>query len=139
MTLKNHPLFNSLLTINNRPPQTFEDWFSFLKNSVDSGAKIDDYCLWEACKSGCLPIMHYLFPITSNINFIPHKSSALQIAIQNEFDEIALALIAAGADPNLAGWCKFTGKVTDSPMKMAIAKERHSVISALLAAGATPI
>ena len=97
------------LTIEDRPPQTFEDWFGFLKKSVDSGAKVNDYCLWEACKLGCLPIVQYLISIGANVNFtppnrsMPHGSSALQMAIGNEFDEIALLLIAAGANPNLKG------------------------------------
>ena len=129
------------LTIEGRPPQAFEDWFGFLKKSVDSGAKVNDYCLWEACKLGCLPIVQYLISIGANVSFTPpnrstikpHGSSALQMAIGNEFDDIALMLIAAGADPD------FKGGFRESPLKLAVAKERHSVIRALLAAGATPM
>lgn len=129
------------LTNGDRPPQTFEDWFGFVKKSVESGAKINDYCLWEACKLGCLPIVRYLISIGANVNFappsrstlMPHSTSALQMAIGNEFDEIALLLISAGADPDLKGGTR------ESPLKLAVAKERHSVIRALLAAGATPL
>jgi ankyrin repeat protein len=128
------------LTKENRQPQTFQDWFGFLKKAVGSGAKVNDYCLWEACKLGCLPVLQYLISIGANVNFappsrsmlIPSSSSALQMAIGNEFDEVALLLISAGADPNLkCGFC-------ESPLELAVAKERHSVIRALLAAGATP-
>jgi len=120
------------LTIDDRPSQTFEDWFGFLKQSVGSGAKVNDYCLWEACKMGCAPIANYLISIGADVNFTPHHTSPLQKAIQNEFDEIALALIAAQADPNL------TGKLAQSPLKLAVTKEKHNIIRALLDAGATP-
>jgi ankyrin repeat protein len=121
------------LTVNNRPPQTFEDWFNFLKRAVNSGAKINNYCLWEACKMGCAPVVNYLISTGADVNFIAHLTSPLQIAIQNEFDETALALIAAKADPNL------TEKFSHSPLKLALAKERHAIIRALLDAGATPV
>jgi ankyrin repeat protein len=121
------------LTTDDRPPQTFDDWFGFLKKAVNCGAKINDYCLWEACKMGCAAVANYLISIGGNVNFTPHLSTPLQLAIQNEFDEIALALIAAKADPNL------TGKLADSPLKLAVAKEKHAIIRALLNAGATPV
>ena len=121
------------LTIGDRPPQTYESWFTFLKQAVDSGAKADDYCLWEACKMGCLPVLRYLISIGGDVNFRPHNNTALQIAVKHEFDEIALTLIAAGADPNLAG------KFGYPPLKLAVARERHLVIQALLAAGAIPL
>jgi ankyrin repeat protein len=120
------------LTIDNRPPQPFDDWFGFLKQAVDSGAKVNDYCLWEACKMGCMPIASYLISIGADVNFMPHLTTPLQKAIENEFDEIALALIAAKANPNL------TGKLSNSPLKLAVAKERHAIIRALLDAGAIP-
>lgn len=121
------------LTIGDRPPQTFDDWFGFLKRAVASGAKVNDYCLWEACKAGCLPMVRYLISIGADVNFTPHLSTPLQIAIEFEFDEIALELIAAKADPNLMGRDK------RSPLKLSVEKEKHSVTRALLAAGAKPL
>lgn len=118
------------LTINDRPPQTFEDWFGFLKRAVAAGAKVNDYCLWEACKSGCLPMVRYLISIGADVNFTPHLSTPLQKAIQSEFDEIALELIAAKADPNS------TGKLGHPPLQLAVEREKHVVIRALMAAGA---
>jgi ankyrin repeat protein len=111
------------LAIQDRPPQTFDDWFGFLKKSVESGAKVNDYCLWEACKLGCLPIVQYLIAVGANVDFappnrsalIPHSPSALQMAIGNEFDEIALLLISAGADPDLKGG------FLERPLELAVA------------------
>jgi len=112
---------------------SFQDWFDFLKQTVKARAKVNDYCLWEACKLGCTPVVHYLVSVGSNVNFMPHDTTPLQIAIHGGFDEIALALISAKADPNL------TGKFSPSPLKLAVAKERHTIIRALLDAGATPL
>ncbi len=121
------------LTIGDRPPQTFQDWFGFLKLAVDSGAEVNDRCLWEACKSGCLPLVRYLISIGADVNFMADRTTSLQKAIQFEFDEIALELLAAKADPNLTGDNRF------SPLKLAVEKERHVIIRALLDAGANPI
>lgn len=82
---------------------------------------------------GCVPIVNYLVSIGGDVNFMPHLNTPLQLAIQNEFDEIALLLIAAKADPNLKG------KIKHSPLKLAIEKEKHAIIRALLDAGATPV
>ncbi|MBI3853656.1 MAG: ankyrin repeat domain-containing protein [Verrucomicrobia bacterium] len=113
--------------------RSFEDWFDFLKQAVAAGAKVNDYCLWEACKLGCTSVALYLISIGVNINVMPHEISALQKAIQGGLDEVALALIAAGADPNL------TGKLSSPPIKLARAKKRHKIVRALLDAGATPL
>ena len=76
-------------------------------------------------------------PISALIHPGIHFSIAffqcIRESIQNEFDEIALALIAAKADPNL------TGKFSSPPLKLAVTKERHAVIRALIDAGATPL
>lgn len=112
---------------------TFDDWFSFLKQAVAAGAKANDYCLWQACKSECAEVALYLISIGVNVNVMPHRCSALQTAIEHDLDEVALALIATGADPNL------TGVFLPSPLKLALTKEKHTIIRALLDAGAIPI
>ncbi len=117
----------------NRPEtSTFEQWFGFLKDAVAAGAKVNDYCLWKACQLGCAELALYLISIGTNVNVMPHHVTALQEAIERDLDEVALALIAAKADPNLAGAFR------DSPLTLALAKKKHSVIRALLDAGATP-
>jgi ankyrin repeat protein len=112
---------------------TFQEWLGFLEDAVAAGAKVNDYCLWKACQLGCSEVALYLISIGADVNVMPHQSTALQQAIECDLEEVALALIAAKADPNL------TGKFRDSPLKLALAKEKHSVIRALLIAGATPI
>lgn len=114
-----------------RPPSsTYDDWFGFLKQSVEAGAKVNDYCLWEACKLSCAQVALYLISIGVNVNVMPHGTSALQKAIDSGLDEVALALIAAGADPNL------TGKFASPPLKLARAKGRPRIVQALIDAGA---
>jgi ankyrin repeat protein len=112
---------------------TFDAWFRFLKQAVAAGAKVNDYCLWKACQLGCAEVALYLISIGVNVNVMPHRRSALQTAIEADLDEVSLALIAAKCDPNL------TGEFGDSPLKLALTKEKHTIIRALLEAGATPV
>lgn len=112
------------------PNSTYDDWFGFLRQTVAAGAKVNDYCLWEACKLSCTQVALYLISIGVNVNVMPHGTSALQKAIESGLDEVALALIAAGADPNL------TEKFASPPLKLARAKGRRGIVQALLDAGA---
>ncbi len=115
-----------------RETATFEEWFTFLKDAVAAGARVNDYCLWKACQLGCAEVALYLISIGANVNVMPHGTTPLQEAIQRGLDDVALALIKAKADPNL------TGRFSESPLQLALAKEKHSVIRALLGAGAAP-
>jgi ankyrin repeat protein len=110
--------------------RSFDDWFDFLKQTVAAGAKANDYCLWEACKLGCTPVALYLISIGVNVDVMPHDVSALQQAIKGKLDDVALALIKAGANPNL------TGRFMPSPLKLALARGNHAIVAALLDAGA---
>jgi len=133
--MKNHPLGKMaevLEAVGEKKPESwsYADWFRFLKQAVAAGAKVNDYCLWKACQLGCTELALYLISIGLDVNVRPHLHTALQEAIERDLDEVALALIAAKADPNLAG------KFGDTPLKMALATEKHEVIRALVAAGA---
>ena len=112
---------------------TFDDGFSFLRQAVAAGAKVSDYCLWKACQLGCAQVALYLISIGIDINVRPHGSTALQQAIEHDLDEVTFTLIAAGADPNIAG-----GFIA-APLKLAIGKEKHTIIRALIDAGAVPL
>jgi len=111
----------------------FDDWFGFLKQAVAAGAKVNDYCLWKACQLKCAEVALYLISIGVNVNVMPHRVSALQEAIERGLDDVALALIAAGADPNLAG------EFRTSPLKLARRKLKRRVVRALLDAGAKEV
>lgn len=121
---------NATPVLRERQAQTFEGWFEFLKQSVNAGAKVYDYCLWEACKLGCTQVALYLISSGVNVNVMPHGTSALQKAIEGGFEEIALALIAAHADPNL------TGHFGSPPLLSAVEKEKISIVKTLLDSGA---
>ncbi len=115
-----------------QPDATFEDWFGFLKLAVAAGAKMNDYCLWKSCQLGCSEVALYLIAIEVDVNVAPHRVTALQEAIVRDLDDVALALVAAGADPNLKG------DFQPPPLELALEKEKHRVIQALLKAGAKP-
>ncbi len=128
------PVVQTLEDLGEKSPETstFEQWFGFLKDAVAAGAKVNDYCLWKACQLACPELALYLISIGTNVNVMPHGSTPLEQAIQRGLDEVALALIAGRADPNL------TGRFSQSPLQLALAQEKHSLICALLDAGAAP-
>jgi len=128
------PIVQTLEELGEKSPEasTFEQWFGFLKDAVAGGAKVNDYCLWKACQLGCAELALFLISIGTNVDVMPHGSTPLEQAIQRGLDEVALALIAAKADPNL------TGRFSQPPLQLALGQEKHSLIRALLDAGAAP-
>ncbi len=103
-------------------------WMRLIRDSIARGVKVRDYWLWNAAKYHDQELALLLISAGVNPNAAPHGGSALTAAIELGLEEMAFALIKAGADVNL--------KAKNPPLLVAAANGRVSVIPALLDAGA---
>ncbi len=103
-------------------------WMSLIRDSIARAVKVRDYWLWNAAKYYDQELALLLISAGVNPNAAPHGGTALAAAIELGLEEMALALIKAGADVNL--------KAKNPPLLVAAANGRVSIIPALLDAGA---
>lgn len=100
-----------------------------LKGLLKRGIQINSYELWQAAKCGNEELALLLIEAGADLNFCPHGSTALEKAVENRHDDIALALIKAGANPDLKS--KWSGP----PLLLATAQRQTEIVRALLNAG----
>ncbi len=105
-----------------------ERWMQFVRNAIAQGVKVRDYWLWNAVSARHDELAFLLISAGVNPDAAPHGSSALVRAIEHGRNDVALALIKAGADLNL--------KAKTAPLLAAVQKDSFAVVSALLEAGA---
>jgi ankyrin repeat protein len=106
----------------------YDRCMQFTRDAIAKGVKVRDYYLWNAVNHKHAELALLLLSAGVNPNAAPHGSSALTRAIEHGVDEIALAIIKAGADTNLLAG--------NYPLLIAVQKGNTKVAAALLDAGA---
>ena len=104
-------------------------WMKFVRDALEKGVHIQDYCLWEAAKLGAEEMALLLIEHGVDPNVAPHRSTVLEKALGNGLTNVAVALLKAGADAN-----KRQGSAP--PLLVSVARGDFKVVHALLDAGA---